>query len=84
MPKDSSAIGPNDKAADDTPNTDRVRASHARILVVDDQASNVQVVGLILGTIGHEIIPASDGATDLNRVAALAPDLICSTSSCPA
>ncbi|HTV40472.1 MAG TPA: hybrid sensor histidine kinase/response regulator [Candidatus Sulfotelmatobacter sp.] len=50
--------------------------AHARILVVDDQASNVQVVGLILGTLGYEIIPASDGATALKRVAALVPDLI--------
>jgi two-component system sensor histidine kinase/response regulator len=62
--------------ADDTPQTDRIKASHARILVVDDQASNVQVVGLILGTLGHEIIPASDGATALKRVGALVPDLI--------
>jgi two-component system sensor histidine kinase/response regulator len=31
---------------------------------------------LILGTLGHEIIPASDGATALKRVAALVPDLI--------
>jgi hypothetical protein len=43
----------NEKTADDTPNTDRMRASQARILVVDDQPSNVQVVGLILGTLGH-------------------------------
>ena len=49
---------------------------HARILVVDDQSSNVQVVGLILGTLGYEIIPASDGPTALKRVAALLPDLI--------
>jgi two-component system sensor histidine kinase/response regulator len=66
----------NEKTADDTPNTDRMRASQARILVVDDQPSNVQVVGLILGTLGHEIIPASDGETALKRVAALVPDLI--------
>ncbi|HEV2319901.1 MAG TPA: hybrid sensor histidine kinase/response regulator, partial [Verrucomicrobiae bacterium] len=61
--------------------SDSVRAGsngplHARILVVDDQASNVQVVGLILGTLGYEIIPASDGPTALKRVAALVPDLI--------
>jgi two-component system, sensor histidine kinase and response regulator len=61
--------------------SDSVRAAsngplHARILVVDDQASNVQVVGLILGTLGFEIIPASDGPTALKRVAALVPDLI--------
>jgi two-component system, sensor histidine kinase and response regulator len=51
-------------------------AGPARILVVDDQPSNVQVVGMILGTLGHEIIPASDGATALKRVAVLTPDLI--------
>ena len=56
--------------------SDPIKASHARILVVDDQPSNVQVVGLILGTLGHEIIPASDGATALKRVAAAVPDLI--------
>jgi two-component system sensor histidine kinase/response regulator len=66
----------NAKIIDETPHTDRIRASHARVLVVDDQSSNVQVVGLILGTLGHEIIPASDGATALKRVAALVPDLI--------
>jgi two-component system sensor histidine kinase/response regulator len=58
------------------PRTDHHGAAHARILVVDDQASNVQVVGLILGMLGHEIIPASDGTTALKRVAAGLPDLI--------
>src|SRR5580693_8280355 len=48
----------------------------ARILVVDDQSANVQIVGTILGNLGHEIIPASDGATALKRVALRIPDLI--------
>lgn len=48
----------------------------ARILVVDDQAVNIQVVGTVLGKLGHEIIPASDGATALKRVALRVPDLI--------
>jgi two-component system sensor histidine kinase/response regulator len=48
----------------------------ARILVVDDQSANVQIVGTILGNLGHEIIPASDGATALKRVALRMPDLI--------
>jgi two-component system sensor histidine kinase/response regulator len=48
----------------------------ARILVVDDQPANVQIVGTILGNLGHEIIPASDGATALKRVALRMPDLI--------
>src|SRR5271170_4888022 len=48
----------------------------ARILVVDDQPANIQIVGAVLGKLGHEIIPASDGATALKRVALRQPDLI--------
>src|SRR5271169_1207597 len=48
----------------------------ARILVVDDQPANVQIVGAVLGKLGCEIIPASDGATALKRVALRPPDLI--------
>src|ERR1700677_4354889 len=48
----------------------------ACILVVDDQPANVQIVGSVLGNLGHEIIPASDGATALKRLAVRLPDLI--------
>src|SRR5580692_3217602 len=48
----------------------------SRILVVDDQPANIQIVGAVLGKLGHEIIPASDGATALKRVALRLPDLI--------
>lgn len=48
----------------------------ARILVVDDQPANIQIIGTVLGALGHEIVPASDGATALKRIAARAPDLI--------
>jgi two-component system, sensor histidine kinase and response regulator len=48
----------------------------ARILVVDDQPANIQIVGAVLGNLGHEIIPAGDGATALKRVALRLPDLI--------
>ncbi|MGA2030110.1 MAG: hybrid sensor histidine kinase/response regulator [Verrucomicrobiota bacterium] len=48
----------------------------SRILVVDDQPANIQIVGAVLGKLGHEIIPASDGATALKRVALRMPDLI--------
>ncbi len=44
----------------------------ARILVVDDQPANIQV----LGKLGHEIIPATDGMTALKRLALRKPDLI--------
>ena len=48
----------------------------ARILVVDDQPANIQIVGTVLGNLGCEIIPASDGASAVKRVALRAPDLI--------
>jgi two-component system sensor histidine kinase/response regulator len=62
-------------------NTRPVATTHAdngaaRILVVDDQPANVQIVGSVLGKLGHEIIPAEDGATALKRVALKLPDLI--------
>lgn len=50
--------------------------SPARILVVDDQPANIQIVGSVLGKLGHEIIPASDGPTALKRLALRLPDLI--------
>ena len=48
----------------------------ARILVVDDQPSNIQVVGSVLGKLGHEIIPADNGPTAFKRLALRMPDLI--------
>jgi len=53
-----------------------IEPAPARIVVVDDQPANVQIVGSVLGNLGHEIIPASDGATALKRIAARTPDLI--------
>ncbi len=47
-----------------------------RVLVVDDQSANIQVVGNILGKLGYEIVPALDGATALKRIALRKPDLI--------
>jgi two-component system sensor histidine kinase/response regulator len=48
----------------------------ARILVVDDQAANIQIVGNMLGKLGYEIVPANDGPTALKRLALRPPDLI--------
>jgi two-component system sensor histidine kinase/response regulator len=48
----------------------------ARILVADDQPANIQIVGTVLGNLGCEIIPASDGPTALKRIALRTPDLI--------
>jgi two-component system sensor histidine kinase/response regulator len=47
-----------------------------RILIVDDQPANLQVLGTTLGKLGYEVIPASDGSTALKRVALRPPDLV--------
>jgi two-component system sensor histidine kinase/response regulator len=46
------------------------------LLVVDDQESNIQVVGGALGQLGFEILPASGGAQAFQRLAVRRPDLI--------
>ena len=51
-------------------------ARNPRILVVDDQAANIQVVGSFLGELGYEIVSATDGATALQRMELRPPDLI--------
>ncbi|HEX4120306.1 MAG TPA: response regulator [Verrucomicrobiae bacterium] len=53
-----------------------VAAPVGRILVTDDQPENIQLVGAMLGRLGHEIIPATDGATALKRMELKAPDLV--------
>lgn len=51
-------------------------ADSARIMVVDDQPANIQMVGSILGKHGFEVVPAMDGSTALKRLALRPPDLI--------
>jgi len=46
------------------------------LLVVDDQESNIQVVGAALGKLGFEILPATSGLQVFQRLAARRPDLI--------
>jgi len=46
------------------------------LLVVDDQESNIQIVGAALGKVGCEIIPATGGVQALKRLAFRCPDLI--------
>ena len=47
-----------------------------RVLVVDDQPVNVQVVGAILGKLECEMVPAFDGPTALKRLELRPPDII--------
>jgi len=46
------------------------------ILVVDDVQQNIQVVGTMLREAGYSIMPATNGATALQRVQKKLPDLI--------
>ena len=46
------------------------------LLVVDDQESNIQIVGAALGKLGFEILPANGGLQACQRLAIRRPDLI--------
>jgi len=48
----------------------------ARILIVDDQPANLQILGTILDQHGYDVVPAPDGPTALRRLAARPPDLV--------
>jgi two-component system cell cycle response regulator DivK len=47
-----------------------------RILVVEDQADNRQILRDLLGNAGYELMEAENGAQALSAVAAQRPDLI--------
>ncbi len=53
-----------------------VSSNTGTILVVDDQAANVRVVGTLLSRTGYTVIPAHSGPEALAAVAEQAPDLI--------
>src|SRR5579863_10096835 len=46
------------------------------LLVIDDQEANIQVLGSMLGKLGFEILPATDGDQALRRMHSRRPDLI--------
>lgn len=48
----------------------------SRILIVDDQDVNRELMREILSMWGHEVIEASDGESALDRVADCQPDLV--------
>lgn len=48
----------------------------ARILIVDDQEANVQVLAAMLGQQGFDIVPATGGEQALRRLAARPADLV--------
>jgi len=53
-----------------------LEANNGCLLVVDDQESNIQVVGAALGKLGFEILPATSGLQVFQRLAVRRPDLI--------
>lgn len=52
------------------------KPSTGRILIVDDQETNLQILGSILVKLGYEIVPASSGEQALRRLNARPPDLV--------
>lgn len=50
--------------------------SPARVLVVDDSATNRQLLRLLLGELGLEVAEAPDGLSALAQMAAAPPDLV--------
>jgi two-component system sensor histidine kinase/response regulator len=54
----------------------KIETNAGCLLVVDDQESNIQVVGAALGKLGFEIFPATGGAQAFQRLAVRRPDLI--------
>lgn len=46
------------------------------LLIVDDEQANIQVLGAMLGNLGFEILPATNGEQALRRLAARRVDLI--------
>ena len=48
----------------------------ARILIVDDQETNLRVLGDMLAHLGYDIVPALDGEQALRRLAARPVDLV--------
>jgi two-component system sensor histidine kinase/response regulator len=75
-PTGPATVQPPSPALTPLPDAGAAELRPARILVVDDQPANIQIIGAILGPFGHEIVPASDGVTALKRLAARPPDLI--------
>lgn len=56
--------------------TPRVFSRPARLLVVDDNAQNVELVSALMQVEGYEVVAATDGLEALAQVAAQPPDLI--------
>src|SRR5690606_9870991 len=46
------------------------------VMVVDDQESNVRLVGTVLTQAGFEVVPAMSGEQALKRASAAPPDLV--------
>jgi two-component system, sensor histidine kinase and response regulator len=57
-------------------NTPIIETNTGCLLVVDDQESNIQVVGAALGKLGFEILPATGGLQAFQRLGVRRPDLI--------
>src|ERR1017187_4811737 len=67
---------PHARSAEFQMNAPIIETNTACLLVVDDQESNIQVVGAALGKLGFEILPVTGGLQAFQRLAVRRPDLI--------
>jgi len=61
----------------------RKASSQGRVLVVDDEAANRELISDILTSEGYDVVTAQDGVDALNQLAAPLPDVIISDLRMP-
>jgi two-component system CheB/CheR fusion protein len=49
---------------------------HCRVLVVDDDADNLESIAMLLGVLGHEVATATDGLQALEATKTFRPDVV--------
>jgi CheY-like chemotaxis protein len=67
----------------DEPEKHRKASSQHRVLVVDDEASNRELLSDLLASEGYDVVVAQDGLDALNELAVPLPDVIISDLRMP-
>ena len=80
LPKQQTAPARERKSKLPTPQPDAVKhagiTAPETVLIIDDQAQNLQLIGTVLSMLGYKVIPASSGEAAFALLTANTPDLI--------
>ena len=80
LPKQQTAPARERKSKLPTPQPDAVKhagiTAPETVLIIDDQAQNLQLIGAVLSMLGYKVIPASSGEAAFALLTANTPDLI--------